>query len=162
MATAEALDKEMKERIKKHKEERGADWDTCEEPVKIAETLKGIRDKYTVIVIDCLTLWLSNLVCNNVDCDKEIDDFIGVLRNVRAIHESPLQQYHNSELCKGEAAPRPYSKLFIVSNEVGMGIVPDNELARRFRDLAGHLNQQVAGIADEVYLVTAGVPLKIK
>jgi len=146
MATAEALDREMKERIAKHKEERGTDWETCEEPVKIAETLKGIRDKYTVIVIDCLTLWLSNLVCNNVDCKKGIDDFIGVLRNVRAIHESPL----------------PDSKLFIVSNEVGMGIVPDNELARRFRDFAGYLNQQVAGIADEVYLVTAGVPLKIK
>jgi len=89
------------------------------------------------------------MMLNDLDCDKEIGILLNVLKNVRAIHESPLRQTQNS-------------KLFIVSNEVGMGIVPDNELARRFRDLAGHLNQQVAGIADEVYLVTAGVPLKIK
>lgn len=162
IATAQALDDEMKARITKHKDERSADWDTFEEPLKVAEIISDAGSKYNVVLLDCLTFWLSNLVCNNMDCKKEIDDLLHELINIRAIHDSPLQQYHNSELCKGEAPPRPYSKLFIVSNEVGMGIVPDNEMARRFRDLAGLLNQKVAGIADEVYLVTAGIPMKIK
>jgi len=152
LATAEAFDQEMKERIFKHKKERGVTWDTHEEPIKIADTLKGMTDRYDVVVLDCLTLWLSNLVCNNMDCDKEIDNFIAVLKNISAIPESPLRQTQNSEFCK----------LFIVSNEVGMGIVPENELARRFRDFAGILNQKAAEIADEVYLVTAGIPMKIK
>jgi adenosylcobinamide kinase/adenosylcobinamide-phosphate guanylyltransferase len=142
LATAEALDQEMKERICKHKEERGATWDTHEEPVKIAVMLQGMMDRYDVVVLDCLTLWLSNLVCNNMDCDKEINDLMNVLQNAK-------RETRNA-------------KLFIVSNEVGMGIVPENELARRFRDFAGILNQKVAEIADEVYLVTAGIPMKIK
>jgi adenosylcobinamide kinase/adenosylcobinamide-phosphate guanylyltransferase len=143
LATAESLDQEMKERISRHREERGSVRDTHEEPVKIADTLKSIIDNYDVVLLDCLTLWLSNLVCSNMDCEKDIDELIDVLRNARAIHESPLQ-------------------LFIVSNEVGMGIVPDNEIARRFRDLSGILNQKVAQIADEAYLVTAGIPMRIK
>ena len=97
LATAEALDQEMKERIGKHKEERGAIWNTYEEPVKIADTLKRMMDRYDVIVLDCLTLWLSNLVCNNMDCDKEIDDFIEVLKNISAIPESPLRQTQKLE-----------------------------------------------------------------
>lgn len=149
LATAEALDQEMKERIFKHKMERGVTWDTLEEPVKIADTLNGMTDRYDVVVLDCLTLWLSNLVCKNMDCDKEIDDFIELLKNISAISESPLRQTQNS-------------KLFIVSNEVGMGIVPENELARRFRDFVGILNQKAAEVAHEVYLVTAGIPMKIK
>jgi adenosylcobinamide kinase/adenosylcobinamide-phosphate guanylyltransferase len=149
LATAETLDDEMKERVKRHKKERGPNWDTYEEPVEITEGLKKIKDKYNVIVLDCLTLWLSNVLLSNLDCDKEVDVLIEMLTQ-------------NSELCKGEAPPLPYSKLFIVSNEVGMGIVPDNELARRFRDLAGILNQKVAEIADEVYLVIAGIAMKIK
>jgi len=142
LATAEDLDQEMKERIAKHREARGSDWNTHEEPVKIADMLKGMMDRYDVILVDCLTLWLSNLVCSNVDCENDIADFISLLR-------------------KTETGTRN-SKLFIVSNEVGMGIVPDNELARRFRDLAGILNQKVAQLADEAYLVTAGIPMKIK
>jgi len=143
LATAEDLDQEMKERIVKHKEARGSDWNTHEEPVKIVDALKGMMDQYDVILVDCLTLWLSNLVCSNMDYENDINELIDVLRTARAIHESPLQ-------------------LFIVSNEVGMGIVPDNELSRRFRDLAGILNQKVAQMADEAYLVTAGIPIKLK
>jgi len=101
-----------------------------------------MTDRYDVVVLDCLTLWLSNLVCNNMDCDKAIDDLMNVLQNSKL-------ETRNSEL-------------FIVSNEVGMGIVPENELARRFRDFAGILNQKAAETADEVYLVTAGIPMKIK
>lgn len=142
IATAQALDDEMKERISKHKDERGADWDTFEEPLKVSEIISDAGDKYSVILLDCLTLWLSNMMCSNMDCNMGIDDLIAVLENTKL-------QTRNS-------------KLLIVSNEVGMGIVPENELARRFRDMAGFLNQKVAEIADEVYLVTAGIPIKIK
>jgi adenosylcobinamide kinase/adenosylcobinamide-phosphate guanylyltransferase len=162
LATAETLDDEMRARVERHKNERGPNWDTYEEPVEITEGLKKIKDKYNVIVLDCLTLWLSNLVCRNLNCDKEVDVLIEMLKNIRAVPGSPLRQTQNSELCKGEAPPRPRSRLFIISNEVGMGIVPENELARRFRDLAGILNQKVAETADEVYLVTAGIAMKIK
>jgi len=142
IATAQALDDEMTERIRKHKDERGAEWDTFEEPVKVPEIIADIKDKYSVIALDCLTIWLSNMMCSNIGCNTKIDDLITVLKN------SQLSTLN--------------SRLFIVSNEVGMGIVPENELARRFRDMAGFLNQKAAEIADEVYLVTAGIPTKIK
>jgi adenosylcobinamide kinase/adenosylcobinamide-phosphate guanylyltransferase len=137
IATAESLDDEMKERIRRHRDQRGEDWETFEEPKEMASVLKEING-YGAAVIDCLTLWLSNLLHSHVDLDREIDSFLSALR-------------------EGEHPP-----FFIVSNEVGMGIVPDNALSRRFRDLAGRLNQEVAAIADEVYLVTAGIPLRIK
>ncbi len=137
IATAQALDDEMKERIEKHKSVRGNDWDTFEEPIKISGVIEKIGDNYSVITLDCLTLWLSNLIHAMLNIEPEIESFL-----------SSLVTRHSS--------------LFIVSNEVGMGIVPDNELSRRFRDLSGYLNQKVAEIADEVYLVTAGIPIKIK
>ena len=138
VATAQALDDEMKERIERHKAQRGKDWDTFEEPIKMARVLKQIGRGYAAGVIDCLTLWLSNLLFGSEDLEEEVDVFLAFLKN-------------------GDCPT-----LYIVSNEVGMGIVPDNALSRRFRDRAGYLNQQVAGIADEVYLVAAGIPLKIK
>jgi adenosylcobinamide kinase/adenosylcobinamide-phosphate guanylyltransferase len=139
IATAQAFDDEMTDRIKHHKEERSNSWDTIEEPVRIADAFRSASSNYDVVVIDCLTLWLSNLLCGNSDAEKEFEVFLDSLR----------------------VADRS-SQVYIVSNEVGQGIVPDNALARRFRDLAGHLNRKVAGIADEVYLVTAGIPIKIK
>ncbi len=138
IATAQPLDDEMKERIARHKAQRGAEWDTFEEPIKMARVLKQIGTGYAAAVIDCLTLWLSNLILSSEEFEEEIEAFLSILKN-------------------GD-----FPTLFIVSNEVGMGIVPDNALARRFRDRAGFLNQQVAAIADEVYLVTAGLPLRIK
>lgn len=138
IATAEALDEEMKERIERHRGERGKDWETFEEPIKMAGVLKETGSGYNAAVIDCLTLWLSNLLLGTEDPEEEIEGFLSLLR-------------------EGDHPP-----LFVVSNEVGMGIVPDNPLSRRFRDLAGRLNQKVAGIADEVYLVTAGIPVRIK
>ncbi|MDO9289139.1 MAG: bifunctional adenosylcobinamide kinase/adenosylcobinamide-phosphate guanylyltransferase [Thermodesulfovibrionales bacterium] len=137
IASAEALDGEMKERIKKHKKDRGDGWDTYEEPIRISEVLKKIEGQYSVILLDCLTLWLSNLMMNEKNIEQEIENFIHSLFTV-------------------------HCSLFIVSNEVGMGIVPENEMARRFRDMAGMLNQRVAEIADEVYLVVSGIPVKIK
>ena len=137
IATAEALDSEMKVRIERHKKDRGNNWDTYEEPLKIAEIFREIKDKYNVIVIDCLTLWLSNLMHSNKDIKSEIKSFCSSLSTV-------------------------HCPLFTVSNEVGMGIVPDNEMAREFRDMTGVLNQKIAEMADEVYAVTAGIPVKIK
>lgn len=137
IATAQALDEEMKERIERHRQQRDEGWDTYEEPLNIASLINNIQHKYNIILIDCLTLWLSNLMHKGVDIGKEIESLILSLIT-------------------------PHSLLFIVSNEVGMCIVPENKLAREFRDLAGFLNQRMAEIADEVYLVTAGIPVRIK
>jgi adenosylcobinamide kinase/adenosylcobinamide-phosphate guanylyltransferase len=148
LATAEAIDEEMKERIRIHKDERGSEWDTYEEPTKVSEVIAGLADRYQVILIDCLTVWLSNVLLRSrveeterASPEESIGELIDGLRNLTAIRGLHI---------------------IIVSNEVGMGIVPDNTLARRFRDLAGMLNQKIAEIADEVFLVTAGIPVKIK
>jgi len=142
IATAEVLDEEMQQRIENHRRQRGDEWITYEEPLRIVGLLGKINGKYSVILIDCLTLWLSNLMHSNFNIDQEIENLINVLKDLS------LLTYHSS--------------LFIVSNEVGLGIVPDNELARRFRDIAGILNQKVAEVADEVYLEIVGIPLRIK
>jgi adenosylcobinamide kinase / adenosylcobinamide-phosphate guanylyltransferase len=139
IATAEALDEEMRDRIENHKKQRGKDWHTYEEPLRIAEVIQETDGKYTAIVIDCLTLWLSNIVHSRLNINQEIAKLIETLRT--ADHTSHI---------------------YLVSNEVGMGIVPENEMARRFRDMAGILNQKVAEISDEVYLLVAGIPMKIK
>ncbi len=139
VATGEAHDEEMKERIEKHKEQRGKDWDTFEEPLRITDVIREATGDYKVVVIDCLTLWLSNMMHSNLNTDSEVENLI-----------SSLRSRHRA------------SRIYIVSNEVGMGIVPDNELARRFRDLAGILNRKIAEVSDEVYLITAGIALKIK
>lgn len=146
IATAEPLDEEMKERIKRHKEERGREWLTMEEPIKIPKLLRELKGECDVILLDCLTLWLSNLMVAGKELSGEIEEFIADLKGIKNSSSSCLQPL----------------VLFIVSNEVGMGIVPENELARRFRDLAGMLNQRVAEIADEVYFMVSGIPLKIK
>lgn len=137
IATAEALDEEMRERIEQHKNQRGKDWDTYEEPLRISDVIKKIESRYDVIVVDCLTMWISNIMNAGLSIEIEIENFISSLAT------------HNSSV-------------YIVSNEVGMGIVPENEVARRFRDVAGTLNQKVAKVADEVYFVIAGIPLRIK
>jgi adenosylcobinamide kinase/adenosylcobinamide-phosphate guanylyltransferase len=138
IATAQALDDEMRLRIRKHKEERGNAWVTFEEPLHISELLKDIRDLYTVILIDCLTLWVSNIMHEAQDVNEEIDRLINVLS-------------HN----------RP-ALVYIVSNEVGMGLVPETALGREYRDNLGYVNRRVAEIATDVYFMAAGIPIKIK
>jgi len=163
IATAEALDEEMKERIEKHKRERGKDWDAYEEPLKIAEVIKKTEGRYQIIVVDCLTLWLSNVMHAGLNIETEIEHLISSLAT---IHSSTNQPYFNKTmkliptLLKGSGGD--YQVIYIVSNEVGMGIVPENEISRRFRDMAGLLNQKIAGVADKVYMVVAGIPIKIK
>jgi adenosyl cobinamide kinase/adenosyl cobinamide phosphate guanylyltransferase len=139
LATAQALDAEMLERIKRHRQERGPGWDTIEEPLNVAGALNGMNKKYDVVCIDCLTLWLSNLMHSGQDVQQGIDALLDALRGARDAME-----------------------VFVVSNEVGMGIVPENEMARAFRDMAGGLNRRVAGDADEVHLVVSGIGLRIK
>ncbi|UCD35616.1 MAG: bifunctional adenosylcobinamide kinase/adenosylcobinamide-phosphate guanylyltransferase [Nitrospiraceae bacterium] len=153
IATAEALDEEMRDRIRNHRLQRGDEWETCEEPVNLAATLSRLRDSHDVIVIDCLTIWLSNLLVREQlhDADRQTTE-----ESMTAFIEA---------LTELKDGPRPTSggrRLYMVSNEVGMGIVPENRLARQFRDLAGTLNQKAAAAADQVYLVTAGIPVAIK
>lgn len=162
IATGEALDDEMKERIKQHREDRGSDWDTYEEPLNVPDVLSNIDKKYNTIVIDCLTLWLSNVMIRTQNTDKRkqtADSRQEVIYGNMKEFVHTLDQMNNSSVCSLKSG---LCNLYIVSNEVGMGIVPENPLAREFRDLAGFLNQRIAEVADDVYMVTAGIPVKIK
>lgn len=139
VATAEARDEEMTQRIAEHQRRRGNRWITVEEPVKLAETLMAWRGRTDCALIDCLTLWLSNLLIGR---DKKY-----VVEEIEALVKimAPLD-FH----------------VIIVTNEVGWGIVPDNSLARQFRDLSGWANQQIAAAANEVVLTIAGIPTIVK
>ncbi|MBI3398409.1 MAG: bifunctional adenosylcobinamide kinase/adenosylcobinamide-phosphate guanylyltransferase [Deltaproteobacteria bacterium] len=138
LATAEALDKEMAERIKKHKKERSNRWETKEEPIKVAEAIAQDK-KHNVILLDCLTLWISNLMHNSA------------IRNPQSAISKLVSASKNSK-----------ANIIVVSNEVGLGIVPDNPLARRFRDIAGYANQKMAEAADEVYFVVSRIGMRMK
>ncbi len=165
IATAEALDGEMKKRIQKHKDERGQDWHTVEEPRGIVAVLKDLNSRYNVVLIDCLTLWLSNMVTrqenygagrhNKSESQRNKEDYEGIAGPEIDKLTNALKELRRSD------SHLP-SNIIIVSNEVGMSIVPDNKLARAFRDIAGIMNQKIAGISDEVYLVVSGIPVKIK
>lgn len=137
IATCEPLDEEMRERIERHRAERSEDWETFEEPVDISALIRDISGKYEAVLIDCLTLWLSNVIGRGLDAGEMSQE---------------LTQSLDGASCN----------VIVVSNEVGMGIVPEGELSRRFRDMAGRLNQIVAAVADEVYLSVSGIPIKIK
>jgi adenosylcobinamide kinase/adenosylcobinamide-phosphate guanylyltransferase len=141
VATAEALDEEMKARIASHQKERPSGWDTIEEAKQLSMVLNNCDGKYEVILIDCVTIWISNLLVNSSFSDQEIENELKIL----------------TDSCKSINAT-----VIIVSNEVGSGIVPDNKLSRVYRDIAGKANQEIARIADEVYLVVAGISLAIK
>jgi adenosylcobinamide kinase / adenosylcobinamide-phosphate guanylyltransferase len=136
IATAEAYDDEMRERIALHRARRGEGWQTVGAPRELAVALQNVPEGKPVLV-DCLTLWLTNHMLDGNDVEAEC---------VRLV----------------EVFARPRGPWFVVSNEVGLGIVPDNALARRFRDAAGRLNQQVAAVADTVLMMVAGLPLKVK
>jgi adenosylcobinamide kinase/adenosylcobinamide-phosphate guanylyltransferase len=141
LATAQAGDGEMRERIRRHQAERGPDWSTVEEPVELGTTLQRADGADTVLVVDCLTLWLSNLLTVANLSAEEI--------NRRGRELAAL-------------LPTLKSQVLLVANEVGLGIVPDNALARLYRDLAGSLNQALAQACGRVILVAAGLPLVLK
>jgi adenosylcobinamide kinase / adenosylcobinamide-phosphate guanylyltransferase len=139
VATAEANDEEMAQRIAEHRKRRGTQWRTIEEPLQLAAALLAERDTTDCALVDCLTLWISNLLIRHDD------------RNAREKVEALIDKL-----------PELNFHLVFVTNEVGSGIVPDNPLARKFRDLAGWTNQRMAQAANEVILMVAGVPLIAK
>lgn len=139
VATAEAKDEEMSQRIAEHQKRRGNQWRTIEEPVELAEALQAHRGKTDSALVDCLTLWISNLLTGRDE--KYVEEKVEQL-----VETLPQLDFH----------------VVLVTNEVGWGIVPDNPLARQFRDLAGWTHQRIAQAADEVVLMVAGVPMIVK
>ena len=137
IATAEAGDVEMATRIMAHRARRGAVWTTIEEPLKLADALHAAAAHAQPVLVDCLTLWLSNLMQAGADIDQAIDDLLAGL--------------------DGYGVP-----VVFVSNEVGLGVVPDTPLGRIFRDAQGRLNMRMAERADRVILMAAGLPLTMK
>ncbi len=136
IATAQIFDDEMAERIALHQARRESNWNTLDAPLDLAGALAGVADGRPVVV-DCLTLWLTNQMLADHDVGTESRRLAEVLS-------------------------RPRGPWFVVANEVGLGIVPDNALARRFRDAAGRLNQSVAAVADGVIFMVAGLPMQVK
>jgi adenosylcobinamide kinase/adenosylcobinamide-phosphate guanylyltransferase len=140
LATCQAKDSEMQQRVKEHQKARGPDWQTVEVPTALPEALTSNGSNTEVMVIDCLTLWVSNLLAQGLSQEE-------ILTHTDALTASIA---HGS------------SSVVIVSNEVGTGIVPENRLAREFRDIAGLVNQKVAAFADTVVWVVAGIPVAVK
>lgn len=140
VATCQGLDKEMRQRIKLHKESRPKHWETFEEPGDLAKLIGKLSNRFDCILLDCLTLFVSNLILTGDKQEqifKKIKELLFVLGNKRA-------------------------RVILVSNEVGLGLVPANRLGRDFRDIAGRVNQIAAKQADRVFFIAAGLPLKIK
>ncbi|WP_288481665.1 bifunctional adenosylcobinamide kinase/adenosylcobinamide-phosphate guanylyltransferase [uncultured Deinococcus sp.] len=138
LATAQAFDDEMRDRIARHRGDRPAAWHTAEEPLDVAQAARNIRTP--TLLLDCLSLWVSNLLLAGESEDRMLaatDDLLAALRERGGLS-------------------------VLVSNEVGLGIVPDNALARTYRDALGRVNQRVAAASDEAYLLVSGLPLQLK
>ena len=138
IATAAVRDEEMEQRVQAHREERGPAWHTVEEEIHLAKALSENLDQFEVAVIDCLGMWVTNLLLNDhVDMEGEIQALETLLKTCQ-------------------------TPVILVSNEVGMGIVPENRLARRFRDVLGSVNQRFALLSSTVIFMAAGIPLVLK
>ena len=138
LATAQALDAEMAERVRMHQQQRHKRFATLEEPIALSTALRVAAKTHDVILVDCLTLWITNLLGANDNVAAAVDELVATLPQI--------------EDCK----------VILVSNEVGLGIVPDNAMARMFRDLAGAAHQRLAEICSEVHFVVAGLPMTLK
>ena len=136
IATAEAFDQEMQERIDLHIRRRGDHWQTINSPLDLADQIRNLTSDQ-VVLVDCLTIWLNNLIYHEKNIQQALDDLSQALTTV------------------------PCSVIF-VSNEIGLGLVPMDKLSRRFRDHSGTMNQQIAALANTVYFVAAGLPIKMK
>lgn len=141
IATAQAWDQEMADRIARHKADRGLGWHSIEEPLDLLNALKSADQPGAHVLVDCLTLWLTNLMCVPPETLIDIDSGIAELAAWR---------------------PQAAAHVVFVSNEIGLGIVPDNAMARAFRDHAGRLHQSLAANADHVVLMVAGLPMAVK
>ena len=137
LATAQPTDAEMRSRISEHRLRRGEVWETIEEPHDIVEVISREARPHRPILVDCLTLWLTNIILINKNIDVEIDNLCALANSL----DFPV---------------------VFVSNEVGQGVIPDNALARQFSEWAGKMNQKIAGVSDRVVLVTAGLPQILK
>lgn len=137
IVTAQAFDSEMSDRIAIHQNDRGDRWNTIEAPMDLAQTLRN-QSESAIAVVDCLTLWLTNQMLADADLDAVSADLVDAVESCRAQH------------------------LWLVSNEVGWSLVPENALGRRFRDEAGRLHQKLAKVCDETYLVAAGMKLRME
>jgi adenosylcobinamide kinase/adenosylcobinamide-phosphate guanylyltransferase len=140
IATCLPKDDEMKQRIARHQEQRSQTWTTVEEPVHLHEAITKFSPKATVILVDCLTLWVTNIMLEAGN-EKKIEGHVSKLIHALAAADCPV---------------------ILVSNEVGTGIVPENKLARQFRDVMGQVNQDVAHYANEVVWMVAGIPVTVK
>jgi adenosylcobinamide kinase/adenosylcobinamide-phosphate guanylyltransferase len=138
LATSEALDEEMAERIRSHKQQRNQRFTTIEEPLALSPAIISAAERHDVVLVDCLTLWLSNLLGANADVAGAVEELTVTLTKVSNC------------------------RVILVSNEVGQGIVPDNALARSFRDLAGWTHQRMADSCADVYFIVAGLPMTLK
>ena len=146
VATCPVIDPEMNERIRRHQEVRSLrDWQTFEEPLELAAALERAKD-HSVVLVDCLTLWVNNVMY------------------AAGQQEATVSETEIADRCQPilQAAREQGGTVVFVTNEVGMGLVPETPLGRRFRDLAGRVNQIIAAACDEVFLVVCGQPLKIK
>jgi adenosylcobinamide kinase/adenosylcobinamide-phosphate guanylyltransferase len=137
IATAEQIDGEMSERIALHRQRRGAHWRTVEEPIQLAAAVALADERSSFVLVDCLTVWLNNLLFHEENIDAHLSALTETLAETKG-------------------------HIVLVANEVGLGIVPDNALARHFRDVAGRVNQAMARIADEVVFMAAGLPTQLK
>ena len=147
LATGQSLDKEMAHRIKKHKSRRPTDWETYEEPIEVRKLVSRLGLEKEVILIDCLTLLTSNLL----------------LKKENKMGDPQWEEEILLEIKKlAEVSYKVPAQVIIVSNEVGMGLVPDNPLGRVYRDILGRANSIIADKADEVFMMVSGIPLKIK
>ncbi len=140
IATGEARDAEMEERVALHRARRGDAWTTVEEPMHLTGALRKADGAFRAVLVDCITLWITNLLLADKDVTQILED-VRLLAGVIGELSTPV---------------------FLVSNEVGMGIVPENALARTFRDLSGRANELLAAAADHVYVMFSGIPLKLK
>ena len=145
IATAQALDEEMDQRIIKHQQRRGEAWRTIEEPLNLALALKNCDASCKAVLIDCITLWLTNLIFKYEHQGDAMEELV-----MKDVH-------HLASILSSMTIP-----VIIVSNEVGLGIVPEHKLGRIFRDISGQTNQALAAAADDVYTVISGIPLKLK
>ena len=141
LATAEALDEEMKARIVQHRKERGSDFFTLEEPIKLASAIQQVQTQHDLILVDCLTLWVSNLLGRFPDTPKQIEAEIKSFLEIVSLRKTDF---------------------VFVSNEVGLGLVPDNSMGRQFIDTLGNLNQELGRLSDEVIFMVSGIPNSIK
>jgi len=138
LATAQALDAEMRERVESHKQQRAQVFATIEEPLRLSAAIAEAAKLHDAILVDCLTLWITNLIVANENVARAVDELLATL------------------------AETSTARVILVSNEVGLGIVPDNAMARMFRDLAGSAHQRIAEICDDAYFVVAGLPMVLK